>query len=241
MKQPPGNPIGPAADEIADPLHQPGRSVPMATLERLSVYFNCLIQAEHEGLELLSSAGFEERTGISAYQVRKDLSHFGEFGLRGRGYSVPRLRHTVARILCLHEEQPVVLAGAGNLGAALLSFPGWRPYNLRIAAVFDVDPAKVGRTSRSLTVQHIDDLPETVARLEARMGIIAVPAEGAQRVAASMVGAGIRVILNFAPIAVFPQTGVSVRNVCFLSELAILSYLARCDREDEGQRNGGIL
>src|SRR5262249_57977404 len=115
----------------------------------------CLMQLESEQVLIVSSQEMERVTGVSAAQFRKDLNYFGEFGKRGIGYDVVKLRERIAHQLRVDREQAILLLGAGHLGSALIAYPGWRAYHFRIAAVFDRDPAKIGTTIRRLTVQDV--------------------------------------------------------------------------------------
>jgi redox-sensing transcriptional repressor len=123
--------------------------VPLPALERLSTYIRCLMQLEHEGVQSVSSQEMEAHTGVTAAQFRKDLSYFGEFGKRGIGYNVRDLRERIAQLLKVDEDQNVLLVGAGNLGQALIAYPGWRLYHFRICAVFDKDPTSKRPTAPS--------------------------------------------------------------------------------------------
>jgi redox-sensing transcriptional repressor len=199
--------------------------VPLPALERLATYIRCLMQLEEEGTWTVSSQDMEKRTGVSASQFRKDLSYFGEFGKRGIGYSVGDLHQRIAQVLRIEEEQPVLLIGAGRLGSALIAYSGWKAYRFRIAAVFDKDPGKVGTRIRRLLVRDIESLETVNAELGARMGILAVPAWEAQAAADCLVRAGIHGILNFAPVRLVVPNGVRIRDVCFICELTVLSYL----------------
>lgn len=183
------------------------------------------MQLEQLGVNSVSSQEMESHTGVSAAQFRKDLSYFGEFGKRGFGYNVRDLRERIAHLLQIDEEQNVLLIGAGNLGSALIAYPGWRSYHFRIAAVFDKDPAKVGGTIRRLTVHAIDELTELNRTIGARIGILAVPAWEAQEAADRLIAAGITGLINFAPVKLQTPAHVRVREVCFICELAVLSHL----------------
>jgi redox-sensing transcriptional repressor len=207
--------------------------VPLPALERLSTYIRCLMQLEHDGVLSVSSHEMETYTGVSAAQFRKDLSYFGEFGKRGIGYNVKDLRGRIAHLLQISEEQNVLLVGAGNLGSALIAYPGWRAYHFRIAAVFDKDPHKIGRKIRHVPVYDIAQIAEVNQTVGAKMGILAIPAWEAQPVAEQLVAAGVQGIINFAPIRLQVPTNVIVREVCFICELAVLSYRIRhMDEED---------
>ncbi len=201
------------------------RDVPLPALERLSTYIRCLMQLEHEGVLSISSQDMERYSGVSAAQFRKDLSYFGEFGKRGIGYNVRELRTRIAQLLKIDEEQNVLLVGAGNLGSALIAYPGWRLYHFRIAAIFDRDPGKVGSSIRQVRVRDIAEIEEANREIGARIGILAVPAWEAQEVADRLVAAGVTGLINFAPVQLRVPPSVSVREVCFICELAILSHL----------------
>lgn len=198
--------------------------VPIPTLERLATYLRYLIDLDATNVETISSTDVEKQTGINAAQFRKDLSYFGEFGKPGVGYNVTELQNRIARILKIDQMQPVVVIGAGNLGSALVGYPGLREHKFNIAAAFDNDPQKVGARHGELVVQHVSELGGRNAEIGARIAIIAVPAAAAQAVAEEAIAAGVRVILNFAPIILKVPERVMVRNVSFLQELAVLSY-----------------
>jgi redox-sensing transcriptional repressor len=199
-------------------------AVPLPALERMSTYIRCLMQLEHEGVLSVSSQEMERHTGVSAAQFRKDLSYFGEFGKRGIGYNVRELQSRIAQLLNIDQEQNVLLVGAGNLGAALIAYPGWKQYRFKIAAVFDKDTDKIGRKIRRIPVRGMDEIVEANREIGARFGILAVPAWEAQEVADRLISAGVTGLINFAPIKLRTPANVEVREVCFICELAILSH-----------------
>lgn len=204
--------------------------VPMPTLERLATYLTALTDLKVRNVETVSSTDIEERTGVNAAQFRKDLSYFGEFGRPGIGYNVADLHSRISRILNLERTQPVLLVGTGNLGSALLGYPALRAENFQIVGAFDSDPAKIGTRIWNLAVKSVDDLAEENSHLQARIGIVAVPAPAAQEVAMKLVEADVLTILNFAPVALKLPGEVTVRNVDFVQELAVLSFhLSRRD------------
>jgi redox-sensing transcriptional repressor len=207
--------------------------VPLPALERLATYVRCLMQLENAGVWTVSSHEMEKYTGVSAAQFRKDLSYFGEFGKRGIGYDVAALHRRIAQVLRIEEEQAVLLIGAGNLGAALVAYPGWRAYRFHIAAIFDKDPVKVGTRLGRVPILDISTLEEANRVIGARLGIIAVPARDAQNVANLLVQAGVTGIINFAPIRLELPEHIIVREVCFICELTVLSYLVD-ERESGG-------
>ena len=198
--------------------------VPTPTLERLATYFTILTELKSRRIDTISSADVEERTGISAAQFRKDLSHFGEFGRAGVGYKVDDLHARIARILKIENTQPVLLVGAGNLGSALVGYPALRAENFQIVAAFDNNYNKIGKQLWDLTIRDAGLLVEENKTIGARLAIIAVPAAAAQEAAERLVAAGIRNILNFAPVVLRLPADVIVRNVDFVQELAVLSF-----------------
>ncbi|MCX6378309.1 MAG: redox-sensing transcriptional repressor Rex [Armatimonadetes bacterium] len=198
--------------------------VPVPTLERLATYLRYLIDLEQSHTETISSAEVERQTGINAAQFRKDLSYFGEFGKPGVGYNVVDLQNRIAHILKIDREQRIILVGAGNLGSALVGYPGLKEHRFNLVAVFDNNVGKIGRPLWDLQIQDITALKEANATLEARIAILAVPATAAQKAADLLVEAGVTAILNFAPVLLRVPRSVSVRNVSFLQELAVLSY-----------------
>ena len=198
--------------------------VPVPTLERLATYLRFLIELEQSQVETISSAEVERQTGINAAQFRKDLSYFGEFGKPGVGYNVQELQSRIARILKIDREQRLILVGAGNLGSALVGYPGLNEHGFNLVAVFDSSSAKVGTVLRGLVIQEIEQVKERNVDLQARIAILAVPASVAQSVVEKLVEAGITAILNFAPVMLRVPDHISVRNVSFVQELAVLSY-----------------
>lgn len=200
------------------------KEVPTPTLERLSTYLRALDSMQAHEIEMICSAEMERDTGISAAQFRKDLSYFGEFGKPGIGYSVRDLHKSLQRILKLDKEQSVVMVGAGNLGSALVAFPAWKQYKFSIVAVFDNNPNKIGEKLWNLHVQPIEEFTKLNKDLNAQIAIIAVPDTEAQNVANMLIAGGVKVILNFAPTNLRAPQGIVIRNVCFIQELAVLSY-----------------
>jgi redox-sensing transcriptional repressor len=198
--------------------------VPIPTLERLATYLRFLIDLESSAVETISSTDVEKQTGINAAQFRKDLSYFGEFGKPGVGYNVVELQTRIAHILKIDQMQPIIVIGAGNLGSALIGYPGLREHKFHIAAAFDNDPAKIGKPQGNLTIHAESHLRQVNAEIKARIAIVCVPASAAQSVAETAIAAGVRVILNFAPILLKVPSRIVVRNVSFLQELAVLSY-----------------
>jgi redox-sensing transcriptional repressor len=200
------------------------RSIPEATVSRLPRYLQALVGLAAEGTSVVSSDELAVRAGVTSAKVRKDLSHLGSYGTRGVGYDVAYLIHQIRRELGLTQDWGIAIAGIGNLGHALANYKGFSARGFRVAALVDVDPAKVGERVGELEVAHIDVLPRLVRDEAIAIGVIATPASAVQDVADRMVAAGIRSILNFAPAPVAAPPGVSIRSVDLAVELQILAY-----------------
>lgn len=209
------------------------RPAPQATTRRLSLYLRLLSDLEEQGTETVSSREIAERCHLNPSQVRKDLAHFGGFGVRGVGYDVSRLRQVVAGILGLDRERRVVIVGAGNLGSALGDYPGFRGSGFEVVALFDVSPDKIGTATRSgRPVLSMDALDATVRDHDVDLAIIAVPAPAAQRVVDRLAAAGIRAILNFAPARPATPEQIRIHHVDLKIELETLSYFLGEGRGD---------
>jgi redox-sensing transcriptional repressor len=200
------------------------RPIPEATVGRLPVYLRALVEIAEGGTTTVSSAHLAEAAGVNPAKLRKDLSHLGSYGTRGVGYDVAYLIHQVRRELGLTQAWPVVIAGIGNLGHALANYRGFAERGFRPAALVDADPGKMGEQIEGLAIRHVDELPEIVGEHASAIGVISTPAGAAQDVADRMVAAGIRSILNFAPVVLAVPEGVSVRKVDLAIELQILTY-----------------
>ena len=200
------------------------RSIPEATVGRLPVYLRALIEMAEAGATTTSSEALAEAAGVNSAKVRKDLSYLGSYGTRGVGYDVAYLIHQMRRELGLTQHWPVLIAGAGNLGHALVNYKGFAERGFRIASVVDVAPDKVGEQVGPLVVDHVDRLEEIVRTHDVAIGVICTPASAAQDVADRMVRAGIRSILNFSPAVITVPDSVSVRKVDLSIELQILAY-----------------
>lgn len=200
------------------------RPIPEATVGRLPVYLRALVEIAESGATTVSSEHLAEAAGVNSAKLRKDLSHLGSYGTRGVGYDVAYLIHQVRRELGLTQHWPVVIAGIGNLGHALANYRGFAERGFLAAALVDADREKVGERIEGLAIRHVDELPEIVREHASAIGVISTPAAAAQDVADRMVAAGIRSILNFAPVVLAVPEGVSVRKVDLAIELQILTY-----------------
>ena len=195
------------------------------TTSRLSVYLRFLNELDGKGVKTVSSKMLAEQFGLSAALIRKDLSNFGDLGVRGVGYVVEDLRRELRSILGLDRGLRVAIVGAGNLGLALADYPGFRQEGLRIVALFDNLQEKVGRTSRSgVTIYDIRDLKQVARREEITIAVIAVPEASARDVVQTVVQAGIKAILNFSPGALRVPPHVKLKSVDLTVSLESLSF-----------------
>jgi len=199
------------------------KKVSDSTVARLSMYLRLLTELQAEGVTTLASEELARRCGTSAAQVRKDLSFFGTFGKRGRGYAVDELVTELRRIMGLGRRWKVALVGAGKIGAALLAYQDFRRQGFDIVAVFDRDESKVGREWNGLMVQADAEMDASL-RKGIDIAIVAVPADAAQAVVDRIVAAGVRAILNFAPTKLTVPDHVTMKTVNMALELETLSY-----------------
>ncbi len=204
-------------------MTQPDDISPLA-LNRISVYLRCLRHLQTEGVSRIASQEMARRFHLSASQIRKDLAYFGEFGIRGVGYDVAHLRERLERLLGIQREHPAIIIGAGNIGTALALFPGFHSGNFRIVAVFDNDPNKVGTQLADVTIRDSHELAAGVAETGAEIAILAVPAEVAQENYQALVDAGIKSVLNFAPVQLELAPEVRVKTVDLLIFMEELAY-----------------
>ncbi|NRQ48549.1 redox-sensing transcriptional repressor Rex [Aeromicrobium stalagmiti] len=200
------------------------RGIPDATVARLPVYLRALNALTEQGVGSCSSIELAEKAGVNPAKLRKDLSYLGSYGTRGVGYDVEYLRYQIAREMGQTQDWEVVIVGIGNLGSALSAYQGFSTRGIRVAALVDADPQRVGSTVSGLTVSSLDDLDAIVADRSISIGVIATPGDAAQQVADRLVAAGVTSILNFAPALVQVPDGVDVRKVDLSVELQILAY-----------------
>jgi len=199
---------------------------PDISITRLAIYLRFLedyLRAKGPQATINSTelAGFLD---INHHQIRKDLSYFGKFGKQGIGYPVEELKDKISRILGLGKERYLCLCGLGNLGSALLAYRGFKQKNLNIVAVFDNDPVKIGRTVAGVKVYGPKAIIPVVKRFNIDIAIVAVPQAAAQDIADRLIKAGIRAILNFAPLKLNVPKRVRLRDVDLSAELINLTY-----------------
>jgi redox-sensing transcriptional repressor len=214
---------GMSSPKSPNPRPEP-TSVPAAVVNRLSLYLRELQHLVAEGIQTTNSSQLGERLGFSDAQVRKDLAYFGNFGHPGIGYRSDELIGEIRRILGTDRRWSVALVGVGNLGTALLGYRGFEPQGFVLAAAFDSDPAKVGTHVEGVEILAINRLPIIVAQRQVDLGMIAVPAPHAQAAADRLVAAGVRGIVNFAPVTLALPDGVSQVSVDLARELEQVAF-----------------
>jgi redox-sensing transcriptional repressor len=200
------------------------RKISDSTVRRLSLYLQYLEQTRDQGRTTVSSEELARRSGATSAQVRKDLSFFGSFGKRGMGYEVPALVTRLREILGLERAYRVVLVGAGKIGGALVHYEGFRRRGFEVSAIYDRDPKKIGSRSNGLVVRDVKQLEADLKKEPTDIAIVVTPGEAAQEVADRLVRAGVKALLNFAPIQLKVPRDVEVKTVNMAQELEALSY-----------------
>lgn len=199
-------------------------NIPDIVIGRLPIYLRALNLMIQQNREYTSSHELGERLGISSAQIRKDLSHFGEFGKQGTGYNVRYLYEQLRQILKVDREWLMAVVGIGDLGRAIAHYRGFQARGFRVAALFDADPAKIGERIGELTVLPMTQLTEEIARQRIRIAMIAVPAAQAQAVADRLIEAGVQALLNYAPITLAVPPGVWVQYIDPVAHLQHMTY-----------------
>ncbi len=187
--------------------------IPDIVIGRLPIYLRALTHLRQEGQEITSSHELGRQLGISSAQIRKDLSHFGEFGKQGTGYNIASLSAELQRILHVDREWKVALVGIGDLGRALANYGGFAHRGFRITHLFDRDPNKIGQIIGNLEILAVDGMRAVLRADRVEVAMITTPAGAAQAVADELVEAGVRAILNYAPIALSVPASVRVQYI----------------------------
>jgi redox-sensing transcriptional repressor len=210
--------------------------IPDIVIRRLPIYARTLDFLASEGITTVSSSELGERIGVTAAQIRRDLSYFGEFGKQGKGYNVQYLLNQVRSILNLSGSWNVALVGVGHLGQAIARYGGFKDKGFEIAALFDADPSKVGTKLNNVAVHHFSEIPQVVKDLGIMVAIVAVPASHAQDVVNLLVQAGVQAILNYAPINIQVPEGVRTRHLDPVVALQSMTYYL--ESETNSRSNG---
>lgn len=197
--------------------------IPDETVRRLPIYLRGLMVSAGQGLDHISSQSLADFVGVNSWQIRKDFSYFGDFGTPGVGYNIDKLAKGIKKILRLDVIRKAALVGVGDLGSALLGYPGFKIYGLDIVAAFDVDPDKVGSMVSGIEIEDAARI-DTLRQREISLAIVAVPRTAAQLTVDKLAAAGVRGILNFAPCKVSAPKRVKVITLDIAMELARLPY-----------------
>jgi redox-sensing transcriptional repressor len=201
------------------------RTIPEATVARLAVYLRVLTALAEGGRSTVSSGELAAAAGVNPAGLRKDLSHLGPCGVRGVGYEVRTLHDRISGVLGVERSRACVLVGIGNLGSALADYAGFGSRGFEFVGLFDAAASRVGQRIGGRTVRPLEELEEVVAATQASIGVITTPAEVAQSVCDRLAAAGVRSILNFAPVTLTAPPGVDVRQVDLSVELQVLAFL----------------
>jgi redox-sensing transcriptional repressor len=197
---------------------------PDVVVRRLPLYARTLAYLQAEGTTEVSSQELGARINVTAAQIRKDLSYFGQLGKQGIGYNVDALLQHINRVLGLSQDWNVVLVGVGQLGQAIARYTGFSERGIHIVGLFDADPGKVGTELAGRTIRHVREIGSLVRDEHVRMAIVAVSADQAQAVVDMLVEAGVEAILNYAPVIVRVPEGVWVRHIDPVSLLHSMTY-----------------
>ncbi len=204
--------------------------IPEVVIDRLPIYVRALQHLEDAGREVVSSQELGAHLGVTPAQIRKDLSYFGRFGKQGRGYNVQRLLEELRQILGLDRQWAMILIGVGHLGRAILHYGGFAPQGFRVVAAFDSDPEVLGQRFGDVCVRDVAELEDELGRRKVDIAIVAVPAAVAQKVTDVLVKAGVRAILNYAPIAVKVGESVHVRDIDPVLALQSMTFYLKKDQ-----------
>ncbi len=202
----------------------PTGDIPDIVIRRLPVYVRTLRTLCDQDIASASSEQLAEMIGVTAAQIRRDLSYFGKFGKQGKGYDTRLLVEAISAILKLDRQWTVVLAGLGNLGRAIANYRGFAPSSFTIAALFDRNPSHIGQRIGELDIQPMEEMPDYMRDEEIRIGIIATPKIHAQETADLMVEGGVQAILNYAPVILKVPEGITVREIDPVSALQSMTY-----------------
>lgn len=206
-----------------------GSFIPDIVIRRLPLYVRTLRSLQASGISNVSSDRLAGLIGVTAAQIRRDLSYFGKFGKQGKGYDTVHLEQAICQILQLDHDWDVALAGFGSLGHAIAHYRGFGPSSFRIAAIFDRNPEQIGSRVDDLTILSDRCITDEMRRLAIQIGIIAVPASNAQDVADAMIEGGARALLNYAPVILKTPPHVQVRDIDPIWALQTMTYYLRVD------------
>jgi redox-sensing transcriptional repressor len=199
-------------------------SIPKETISRLFTYFRSLQCFTKVGKKNVSSYEISKLCNINPAIIRKDFSHFGDFGTKGVGYDVDNLIHEIRSILKLDPATKVVLVGVGNIGKALLAYPNFESEGFKIFMIFDNDKKKIGKKIHGITIENIDNLEKRIKSEEIIMGILTIPESAAREIAERMESSGVKALLSFAPCQIVMPQSIEVTCIDLSTELSKLAY-----------------
>ncbi|OHB59934.1 MAG: redox-sensing transcriptional repressor Rex [Planctomycetes bacterium RBG_13_46_10] len=199
------------------------RNIPNETIRRLPIYMRALLFSKEQGRQSISSQDLSRFIGTNSAQIRKDFSYFGDFGTKGVGYNIDNLVKEIKKILKLDIDKRVALVGVGNLGSAVIAYPGFKMFGFDITAAFDIDPKKISRKIKNIVIENISKIP-SLRDKEINLAIIAVPRQAAQEMTDALVKAGVTGILNFSPCYITVPKKVKVITIDIAMDLARLPY-----------------
>jgi redox-sensing transcriptional repressor len=194
------------------------------TTNRLSIYLRCLNDLEASGQRTISSSEFAKKYHLNSAQIRKDLAYFGEFGVRGVGYDIRLLRNHLIKILGLDQTYKVCIVGSGRMGTALADYYNLASLSFKVVALFDIDRKKIGKKTGGIDIHDTKNFSEIVKRDKIEVAVIAVPAEHAQAVLDQVVKAGIKAVMNLAPVTLRADSDVKLKTVDLTTSLESLAY-----------------
>ena len=212
------------ASHSGDTLGGADEAIPDIVIRRLPIYVRTLRDLRDREIASVSSDELADQIGVTAAQLRRDLSYFGRFGKQGKGYDVAFLADAIGKILRLDRQWDVALAGFGNLGRAIAHYRGFVPSSFKIVAIFDRNEDHVGQQIDGLIIQRPDRITDEIAKLGIKIGIVAVPAASAQFIADQMVAGGVQAILNYAPVVLKLPPEVTIREIDPVSAMQSMTY-----------------
>jgi redox-sensing transcriptional repressor len=199
-------------------------NIPDIIIGRLPIYLRALQRMSEKGMKTTSSQELGEKVGISAAQIRKDISQFGEFGKQGTGYSIAFLIDKLREILKIHHMWDVAIVGVGDIGHALARYQGFTNRGFCVTMIFDSDPSKIGQKVGEFTIEDSSKMVDRIRSAKVKMAMLTVPASIAQEVADKLVQAGVRAILNYAPTSISVPKNVRVQYIDPATHLQRMTY-----------------
>ena len=203
-----------------------GTVIPKVVIERLPRYYRYFDWLDGK-VEKISSRRLGEYMGASASQVRLDLSYFGDFGQQGYGYNVKKLKRELANILSINSETSFIIVGAGNIGRAMTRYKAFANAGFSLKAIFDINPSLRGQIISGVKIHHTDEMVSFIQENHIDIAVLAIPKESANEVASTLTKAGVKGILNFAPLDLESLRSIPVENIHIIDKMLALSFLIK--------------